>query len=675
MATKIYSVFTREILGQATFDAFKKLNPWTLKRNPVMFVCEIGAAITTAELLFHVQEASFSFVLQISLWLWITVLFANFAEALAEGKGRAQATDLRKTRTQLIAYRLAADKRTYEHVDARLLKRGDQIRISTGEVIPADGEVIEGAASVDESAITGESAPVIIEAGSDRSSVTSGTKVLSDSIIVQVTANPGEGFLDHIIKLVEDARRQKSPNEIDLIILLSAITLIFIIVVIAFKLLALYVQVSVMITILVALLVCLIPTTIGGLLSAIGIAGMSRMIHANVLAMSGHAVEVAGDVDVLLVDKTGTITHGNREATAFIPTAGESVQALAEIALLASLADQTPEGRSIAALAKQNFGLQTGHSPDAVLIPFTAHTRMSGVDLGPRKIRKGATDAIEKFVREQGGAFPPDVRRISNDIARQGGTPLVVVEGTKVLGLVHLQDVLKTGIKSRFDEMQQMGLKIIMITGDNPLTAASIATAAGIHHFLAEANPEAKLALIHSEQKAGHLVAMTGDGTNDAPALAQADAAVVMNTGTTAAKEAGNLIDLDSNPTKLIDIIKIGKQLLLTRGALTTFSIANDVAKYFAIIPAVLVQAFPSISPLNVMRLSTPQSAILSAIIFNALIIVALIPLSVRGVRIRPISASELFRRNFFVYALGGIIAPFIGIKLLDWLIVGLGII
>ena len=629
-----------------------------------MFVTEVGALITTAGLFFRPGNEPLAFVLQISVWLWFTVLFANFAEAMAEGRGKAQANALRKTRTKTMANRIGAHD-SIEQISAEQLRKDDLVWVSAGEIIPADGEIIAGAATVDESAITGESAPVIREAGGDRSAVTGGTRVLSDKIKVRVTANPGESFLDRMISLVEGAKRQKTPNEIALTILLSAMTIIFLVVIITLKPFGLYSGMSFTITVLVALLVCLIPTTIGGLLSAIGIAGIDRMVQKNVLAMSGRAVEAAGDVDVLLLDKTGTITMGDRQATEFFPAGGVRVEELADAAQLASLADETPEGRSIVVLAK-NYGLRgraISEMPQAVFIAFTAKTRMSGVDIDSRQIRKGAADAVREFV---GGEFPVEVQEAVATISRSGGTPLVVAEKTRALGVIHLKDIVKGGLKDRFERFRAMGIKTVMITGDNRLTAAAIAKEAGVDDFIAEAKPEDKLALIRKEQATGHLVAMTGDGTNDAPALAQADVGVAMNTGTQAAKEAGNMVDLDSNPTKLIEVVEIGKQLLITRGALTTFSIANDVAKYFAIIPAMLVNVFPVIAPLNIMRLQSPLSAILSAVIFNALIIVALIPLALRGVRFRPLGAGALLKRNLLIYGLGGIVAPFPGIKLVD---------
>ena len=667
MAAKKHSLFDRAIIAQAVVESFKKLNPRSLMKNPVMFVTEVGAAITTFFVFFRAQDEPLSFTLQVALWLWFTVLFANFAQAMAEGRGKAQANELRKTRTQTIANRLGADG-VIEKIAAEQLDKYDLVLVSAGEIIPADGEIIEGIATVDESAITGESAPVIREAGGDRSAVTGGTRVLSDYIKVRVTANPGESFLDRMITLVEGAQRQKTPNEIALTILLSALTIIFLVVIMTLKSFGLYSGTSFSITVLVALLVCLIPTTIGGLLSAIGIAGIDRLVQKNVLAMSGRAVEAAGDVDVLLLDKTGTITLGERQASEFIPAAGVRAQELADAAQLASLADETPEGRSIVVLAKQ-YGLRgraITEMPNARFTAFTAQTRMSGVDIDGRQIRKGAADVICKFV---GTYFPEEVQETVDTIARSGGTPLVVADTTRVLGVIHLKDIVKGGLKDRFDRFRAMGIKTVMLTGDNRLTAAAIAKEAGVDDFIAEARPEDKLALIRREQANGHLVAMTGDGTNDAPALAQADVGVAMNTGTQAAKEAGNMVDLDSNPTKLLEVVEIGKQMLITRGALTTFSIANDVAKYFAIIPAMLIVLFPVIQPLNIMRLKSPNSAILSAVIFNALIIIVLIPLALRGVRFRPLGAAMLLRRNLFIYGLGGLAAPFIGIKLIDLLI------
>ena len=666
MATKIISLFDRHIIVQALGASFQKLNPATMMGNPVMFVTEVGALITSIALLFKAPGEPIGFGLQVAIWLWFTVLFANFAEAMAEGRGKAQADALRKTRTHTIANRTLASGAT-EQVPAEMLRKGDVVIVLAGEMIPADGEVIEGVASVDESAITGESAPVIRESGGDRSAVTGGTRVLSDQIKVMVTANPGESFMDRMISLVEGAKRQKTPNEIALIILLSALTIIFLVVILTLKCFGLYSGISFTITVLVALLVCLIPTTIGGLLSAIGIAGIDRLVQKNVLAMSGRAVEAAGDIDVLLLDKTGTITLGNRQATEFIPAPGLTPEELADAAQLASLADETPEGRSIVVLAKQ-YGLR-GRSiadmPHAAFINFTAQTRMSGVDIDGRQIRKGAPDAVRNFI---GRDFPRPVADAVETVSRSGGTSLVVAEKDRVLGVIHLKDIVKGGLKDRFTRFRAMGIKTVMITGDNKLTAEAIAKEAGVDDYLAQAQPEDKLALIRKEQAAGHLVAMTGDGTNDAPALAQADVGVAMNTGTQAAKEAGNMVDLDSNPTKLIEIVEIGKQMLITRGALTTFSIANDVAKYFAIIPAMLISLFPEIAPLNIMGLRSPQSAILSAVIFNALIIVSLIPLALRGVKFRPLSAASLLRRNLLIYGLGGLVAPFVGIKLIDML-------
>jgi potassium-transporting ATPase ATP-binding subunit len=667
VSIRTHSLFDRKIIGQAAVDSFRKLDPRSLARNPVIFVTEVGAALTTIGLFLRSEDEPFGFVFQVTLWLWFTVLFANFAEAMAEGRGKAQARSLRKTRTLTMARKLKADGTT-EMVKADQLRKGDTIAVSAGEIIPSDGEIIEGAATVDESAITGESAPVIRESGGDRSAVTGGTRVLSDRIKIKVTAHPGESFLDRMIGLVEGARRQKTPNEIALTILLSAMTIIFLVVVITLKPLGLYSGVSLTITVLAALLICLIPTTIGGLLSAIGIAGIDRMVQKNVLAMSGRAVEAAGDVDVLLLDKTGTITLGDRQATEFLPAPGISVRELADAAQLASLADETPEGRSIVILAKENGlrGRSISEMKQATFIPFTAQTRMSGVDLDGRQVRKGAADSVREFIA---CGFPADVQASVDAIGRNGGTPLVVAEKERVLGVIHLKDIVKGGLRDRFERFRAMGIKTVMITGDNRLTAAAIAKEAGVDDFIAEAKPEDKLALIRKEQAKGHLVAMTGDGTNDAPALAQADVGVAMNTGTQAAKEAGNMVDLDSNPTKLIEVVEIGKQMLITRGALTTFSIANDVAKYFAIIPAILVGVFPVIGPLNVMGLQSPLSAILSAVIFNGLIIVALIPLALRGVKFRPLGAAALLRRNLLIYGLGGLIAPFPGIKLVDLIV------
>jgi K+-transporting ATPase ATPase B chain len=664
MAFKKHSLFDRTIITQVVLEAFKKLSPKSMLRNPVMFVTEVGAAISTMGIFLGSGNEPMGFVIQVALWLWFTVLFANFAEAMAEGRGKAQAKALRKTRTQTMANLLLSDG-SLKKIPAEQLRKGDRVLVSAGEIIPADGEVIEGIASVDESAITGESAPVIREAGGDRSAVTGGTRVLSDRIKVSVTANPGESFLDHMIALVEGAHRQKTPNEIALTILLSALTIVFLVVIITLKFFGIYLGLSFSITVLVALLICLIPTTIGGLLSAIGIAGIDRMVQKNVLAMSGRAVEAAGDVDVLLLDKTGTITLGDRQATEFLPALGVRAEALANAAQLASLADETPEGRSIVVLAKQ-YGLR-GRSiseiPNAKFVNFTAHTRMSGIDIDGRQIRKGAVDVIRELIGED---FPPEIRNTVIQISSSGGTPLVVTENSKVMGVIHLKDIVKGGLKDRFERFRAMGIKTIMITGDNRMTAAAIAREAGVDDFIAEAKPEDKLALIRKEQTAGHLVAMTGDGTNDAPALAQADVGVAMNSGTQAAREAGNMVDLDSNPTKLIEVVEIGKQMLITRGALTTFSIANDVAKYFAILPAMIVGMFPMISPLNIMRLGSPTGAILSAVIFNALIIIALIPLALRGVRFRPMSATSLLRKNLLIYGLGGLATPFLGIKLIE---------
>ncbi|MCE5281109.1 MAG: potassium-transporting ATPase subunit KdpB [Deltaproteobacteria bacterium] len=666
------SIFDRRIVTRAAAASFAKLDPRVMVRNPVMFVTEIGALVTTAGLFLGNPGESLGFSLQVAAWLWFTVLFANFAEAVAEGRGKAQADALRKSRTRTVGNRLLADG-TAERVPAEMLRKGDVVLVAAGEIIPADGDIIEGVATVDESAITGESAPVIREAGGDRSAVTGGTRVLSDMIRVVITANPGESFMDRMIALVEGARRQKTPNEIALTILLAALTLVFLVVILSLKLFGLSLGVTLSVTVLVALLVCLIPTTIGGLLSAIGIAGIDRLVRKNVMAMSGRAVEAAGDVDVLLLDKTGTITLGSRQAAEFIPAPGVSAQELADAAQLSSLADETPEGRSIVVLAKR-YGLR-GRSiqemPGAQFLAFSAHTRMSGVDFETRRIRKGAPTAIRQFV---GRDFPGEVHDAIDRVSGSGGTALVVADEGRVLGVVHLKDIVKGGLRDRFERFHAMGIRTVMITGDNPVTAAAIAREAGLDDYLAEARPEDKLALIRKEQAAGHLVAMTGDGTNDAPALAQADVGVAMNTGTQAAKEAGNMVDLDSNPTKLIEIVEIGKQMLMTRGALTTFSIANDAAKYFAIIPAMLIGAFPVIAPLNIMALHSPESAILSAVIFNALIIVVLIPLALRGVTFRPLGAVALLRRNILIYGLGGIVAPFAGIKLIDLLVSALGL-
>jgi K+-transporting ATPase ATPase B chain len=640
-------------------------------RNPVMFVVEVGCVLTTVELALHVAQGSrhLGFEVQITLWLWLTVLFANFAEAMAEGRGKAQAATLRKAKTESVA-RLRRRDGTIETIPAGDLRKGDVVLVSAGEFIPGDGEIIEGVASVDESAITGESAPVIRESGGDRSAVTGGTRVLSDSVSIRISSNPGETFLDRMIALVEGASRRKTPNEIALNILLAGLTIIFLLAVVTLQPLAIYAGAPQSVFVLVALLVCLIPTTIGGLLSAIGIAGMDRLVQRNVLAMSGRAVEAAGDIHTLLLDKTGTITLGNREATALVPVRGVTEAELADAAQLSSLPDETPEGRSIVVLAKTKYGLRGREMAQGMtFIPFSALTRMSGVDIGDRRIRKGSADAILRFVSESGGLVPKELEGLVAGIARSGGTPLVVADGDRILGVVHLKDIVKGGIRERFAQLRAMGIRTVMITGDNPLTAASIASEAGVDDFLAEATPEDKLRLIRREQQEGKLVAMTGDGTNDAPALAQADVAVAMNTGTQAAKEAGNMVDLDSNPTKLIDIVEIGKQLLMTRGALTTFSISNDVAKYFAIIPAMFAAAFPTLMALNVMRLQTPESAILSAVIFNALIIVALVPLALRGVTYRPMNAERLLRRNLLIYGAGGLVVPFVGIKIIDVII------
>jgi K+-transporting ATPase ATPase B chain len=683
--SKSRPLFDPSIFRRAIIDSFRKLDPRHQVRNPVMFVVEVGSVLTTllfVQALFGQGEAPAGFILAISAWLWFTVVFANFAEAMAEGRGKAQADALRRARHDIVAKKLVQPQygASFASVSASQLRKGDVVLVEAGDYVPGDGEVIEGVASVDESAITGESAPVIRESGGDRSAVTGGTRVLSDWLVVRVTANPGETFLDRMIAMVEGAKRQKTPNEIALDILLAALTIIFLLVCATLLPFSLYSVntagqgAPITITVLFALLVCLIPTTIGGLLSAIGIAGMDRMIQANVIAMSGRAVEAAGDVDVLLLDKTGTITLGNRQATAFIPTDGVNEQELADAAQIASLADETPEGRSIVVLAKEKYQLRERNvqALGATFVPFSAQTRMSGVDLDHREIRKGASDAIEAYVNQKGSQFPDSVRTAVDSIAKQGGTPLVVADNAKVLGVIQLKDIVKGGIKERFAELRRMGIKTVMITGDNPLTATAIAAEAGVDDFLAQATPETKLKLIREYQAGGRLVAMTGDGTNDAPALAQADVAVAMNTGTQAAKEAGNLVDLDSNPTKLLEIVEIGKQLLMTRGALTTFSIANDVSKYFAIIPAAFASTYPQLGALNIMGLATPQSAIMSAVIFNALIIVALIPLALRGVKYQPVGAAVLLRNNLLVYGVGGLIAPFIGIKVIDLLLVAL---
>ena len=669
MSAKQSPLFDPDIVGSAVGSAFAKLNPAHMVKNPVMFVTEVGAAVATAYL--FVPGSDFGFVLQIAMWLWFTVLFANFAEAMAEGRGKAQADTLRKSRTQAVARRLYNGQET--SAAAESLRKGDLFVCEANDIVPADGEIVEGAATVNESAITGESAPVIREAGGDRSAVTGGTTVLSDRVVVRVTANPGESFMDRMIGLIEGAKRQKTPNEIALSILLSALTIVFLVVCLTLRPFAHYsgsaVEASVTVPVLVSLLVCLIPTTIGGLLSAIGIAGIDRMVQKNVLAMSGRAVEAAGDVDVLLLDKTGTITIGNREAVEFVPAAGVDERELADAAQLSSLADETPEGRSIVVLAKDRYGIrgrELHEMPHAEFVPFSANTRMSGVNFDGQQVRKGAADSVREFV---GGTLPNEVATAVKDISGKGGTPLVVSTDRRVLGTIYLKDIVKQGLPDRFRRFRAMGIKTVMITGDNPLTAAAIAKEAGVDDFLAQATPEDKLALIRKEQAAGHLVAMTGDGTNDAPALAQADVGVAMNTGTQAAKEAGNMVDLDSNPTKLIEVVEIGKQMLMTRGALTTFSIANDVAKYFAIIPALLVAAYPQIAPLNVMRLGSAHSAILSAVVFNAIIIVLLIPLALRGVKFRPMTAAAVLQRNMLIYGLGGLLVPFPGIKLIDLLV------
>ena len=696
------SLFNAPIVSQAVQAALLKLDPRHQAKNPVMFVVWVGSVLTTVlflQAMVEAGEAPTWFMLAVALWLWFTVLFANFAEAMAEGRGKAQANSLRRARRELTAKKLGTinqgsaspvmwNRQFQQHdpfslVSANQLTLGDMFLVEAGDFIPADGEVVEGVASVNESAITGESAPVIRESGGDRSAVTGGTMVLSDWLIVRVTATPGDSFLDRMIAMVEGAKRQKTPNEIALTILLAALTIMFLLATVTLLPFSLYSVramgqgTPVTVTVLVALLVCLIPTTIGALLSAIGIAGMDRMVQANVIAMSGKAVEAAGNVDVLLLDKTGTITLGNRQATAFLPADGIDAHTLADAAQLSSLADETPEGRSIVVLAKEKHGLRARDIQEmgAIFIPFTAQTRMSGVNLDGRQIRKGSSDAIEAYVMSQGGYFSDLVRLTVEAIAKQGGTPLVVAEKAKVLGVIALQDIVKGGIKERFGELRRMGIKTVMVTGDNPQTAAAVAAEAGVDDFLAQATPEAKLKLIQDLQSEGRLVAMTGDGTNDAPALAQADVAVAMNTGTQAAKEAGNLVDLDSNPTKLIEVVEIGKQLLMTRGALTTFSIANDVAKYFAIIPAALVTTYPALSALNVMQLATPQSAVLSAVIFNALIIIALIPLSLRGIAYRPIGAELLLRRHLLIYGLGGMVVPFVGIKLIDMMLVALHVV
>ncbi|MXS76929.1 K(+)-transporting ATPase subunit B [Nitrosomonas sp. JL21] len=677
MKTRTLPLFDPVLIKPAFLNAFKKLTPQTQWRNPVMFIVWVGSVLTTIlgiDAISDRGEAPAEFIFTIAAWLWFTVLFANFAEALAEGRGKAQAAALRGARKNIIAKKLAEPKHdgSITTIDSISLRKGDIVLIEAGDFIPADGEVIEGVASVDESAITGESAPVIRESGGDFSAVTGGTRILSDWLIIRVTANPGEAFLDRMIAMVENAKRKKTPNEIALTILLVTLTLIFLFVCATLLPFSIYSVESagsgspVSITVLVALLVCLIPTTIGGLLSAIGVAGMSRMMQVNVIATSGHAVEAAGDVNVLLLDKTGTITLGNRQASAFLPAPNVQIKELADAAQLASLADETPEGRSIMVLAKQEFGLRSRELHDAVFVPFTAQTRMSGVDFGDRKIRKGAADTIRAYVENLGSIFPENVEVLVDQVSRRGSTPLVVADGARVLGVIELKDIVKDGIRERFSELRKMGIKTVMITGDNRLTAAAIAAEAGVDDFLAEAKPEDKLKLIREYQAQGRLVAMTGDGTNDAPALAQADVAVAMNSGTQAAKEAGNMVDLDSNPTKLIEIVETGKQMLMTRGALTTFSIANDVAKYFAIIPAAFATTYPQLKMLDIMHLNTPSSAILAAVIFNAIIIVFLIPLALKGVKYQALGAASLLRKNLLIYGLGGLLVPFIGIKLID---------
>jgi len=661
-------LFDRQILRRALLDAILKLNPATQIKNPVMFVVLVGSIITFIEAIAHPGTFTWS----ITIWLFLTVIFANFAEAMAEGRGKAQADTLRKMRTETEARRLLADG-SEESVPAAELSKGDLVVCEAGDLIPSDGEIVEGIASVDESAITGESAPVIRESGGDRSAVTGGTKVLSDRIVVRITAERGQTFIDRMITLVEGANRQRTPNEIALTILLAVLTIVFLPVVVTLQPFGHFAGATVSVVVLVALLVCLIPTTIGALLSAIGIAGMDRLVQRNVLAMSGRAVEAAGDVQTLLLDKTGTITLGNRMASEFVPVGGHTEQEVADAAQLASLADETPEGRSIVVLAKERFDIrQRELEADHSFVSFSATTRMSGLDLGNRQIRKGAAESVKRWVTEQGGTVPSDLDAIVDRISRAGSTPLVVADGQTILGVIELKDVVKQGIREKFDEMRQMGIRTVMITGDNPLTAAAIAQEAGVDDFLAEATPEAKMALIKAEQEGGKLVAMTGDGTNDAPALAQADVGVAMNTGTTAAKEAGNMVDLDSNPTKLIDVVEIGKQLLITRGSLTTFSIANDVAKYFAIIPALFIATYPQLNTLNIMKLHSPESAVLSAVIFNALVIVALIPLALRGVKFRAAGSASILRRNVWIYGVGGIIVPFLFIKLIDLILVAL---
>jgi K+-transporting ATPase ATPase B chain len=671
------SIWAPGLVRQAVVDSLRKLDPRIQVKNPVMFIVEVGSLLTT---IIFIQELTSGvgrplFTGQVAFWLWLTVLFANFAEAMAEGRGKAQADTLRRTRTETVANRLTGAN-GMETVPAASLRKNDVVMVHASEFIPADGEIIEGVASVDESAITGESAPVIRESGGDRSAVTGGTRVISDWIKVRVTSDPGHSFLDRMIALVEGAERQKTPNEIALNILLAVLTLVFLLVVVTLQPFAFYAGTTIPIPVLIALLVCLIPTTIGALISAIGIAGMDRLVQHNVLAMSGRAVEAAGDVNTLLLDKTGTITLGNRQATEFVPVSGVTEGELADAAQLASLADETPEGRSIVVLAKEKYHIRARElsDKDAVFVAFTAQTRMSGIDLDGREIRKGAADSVATYVKANGGAVSPELQTIVERIARAGGTPLVVAERMRPLGVIYLKDIVKGGMQQRFAHLRAMGIKTVMITGDNPLTAASIAKEAGVDDFLAEATPEDKMTLIKREQAEGKLVAMTGDGTNDAPALAQADVGVAMNTGTTAAKEAGNMVDLDSNPTKLIEIVEIGKQLLMTRGALTTFSIANDVAKYFAIIPAMFILAFPQLALLNVMRLATPESAILSAVIFNAVIIIGLIPLALKGIAYKPLGAAAILRRNMLIYGLGGIVLPFVGIKVIDMVLAAVGL-
>lgn len=682
MSRKSLTLLDSALIGSAIIDAFKKLNPKAQWRSPVMFVVYVGSIITTLLFIQSIVgkgEASAGFILAVTIWLWFTVLFANFAESLAEGRSKAQAASLRALKQTVLAKKLSAPHHGATHLlsHASDLRKGDTVLVEAGDVIPADGEVIEGVASVDESAITGESAPVIRESGGDFCAVTGGTRVLSDWLVVRVSVNPGEAFIDRMIAMVEGAKRQKTPNEIALTILLVALTIVFLVVTVTLLPMSLFsveaakAGTPVTMTVLIALLVCLIPTTIGGLLSAIGVAGMSRMMQANVIATSGRAVEAAGDVDVLLLDKTGTITLGNRQASAFFPAPGVTQIQLADVSQLASLADETPEGRSIVILAKQKFNIREREMAalNASFVQFTAQTRMSGIDIGTRTIRKGAADSVKKFIESLGRPFPAEMSKAVDDIARRGSTPLVVVDDGRVMGAIELKDIVKGGIKERFAELRRMGIKTVMITGDNKLTAAAIAAEAGVDDFLAEATPEEKLKLIRSYQSHGRLVAMTGDGTNDAPALAQADVAVAMNSGTQAAKEASNMVDLDSNPTKLLDIVEIGKQMLMTRGSLTTFSIANDVAKYFAIIPAAFITTYPQLKALDVMHLSSPSSAIMSAVIFNALIIVVLIPLALKGVKYRAVGAATLLRRNLLIYGLGGIVVPFIGIKLIDMIL------